>query len=643
MKLRTGKARTGVLLGVVALAFWGLVLLWRAHRPSLRSSRPTEAGAEFLACRLHPGEDLPFRLHSITDTGAGDARQRLELEGVLHWHVLASRGTGWLVAAALDELAVDQRPVPQSPAQRPVPGSGATSRELQAELEEPFLVEVGRDCRFKGFAFAPRSDSRARSRIEALMRSMEMVLPVAPVRQWTARQDDAMGSYQGHYQRETTTGGGTGVVISRRRVRYFAFRLPSLGPKVAGPSAEIVRSEARATLDAVGGWLSALSSQDHLKLSLGERLLAEVTGSVELHRIESPPLPRLVGLATERFVSRSNLQAEEGPPQPTVPDAAQAALDLSGAVADFERRLGSGKGGLHGAVSTLAGYLVGRPGAITELMAALRNGSIDPKLHSALFLALERTGTPQAERALAEGVGDRRLSSVDRMRAAVALADVPHPSQQAVDALVAQARARGGDTEAEDVSRSALLALGTLDHNTAASNPELAAEARQELGARLRAMPPPGEVMTDLDAVGNSGDESLVAAVEPYTDDPSPMVRAHAAGAFGRTVDAADEARLTAWLVREPDRGVRRAIVATLAARVDAAGGGLSSNLLSTAISWLPQEPDAQVRGLLIPLLGGVAANVPEAKQALIDQFHREQQPELLELIGQYGSVEELR
>lgn len=623
------KVRTGILLGVVALGFWGLALLRRAHRPS----RPTQADAEVLECHLHPGEDLGFRLRSVTDTGAGETTQHLELNAVLHWHVLATRGTGWLVAAALDELDLIQRPVAPAPA-------------LKAALGDPFLIELGRDCRFKGMAFAPRSDARARSRLDALMRSMEIVLPVAPVRQWTARQDDAMGSYQGHYQRETASGMASGTkepVIARRRVRYYAFRVPSLGRPLAGPSAEIVSSQARATLDAEGGWLSTLASQDHLKVSLGERLLADVTGSIEIHRIESPPLPRLMGLATERFVFRSSLQAEEGPPQPTVPDASLAALDLRGALADFERRLGAGKGGLHDGVATLAGYLVQRPGAIGELMETLRNGSIDPKLHSALFLALERTGTPRAEVALAEGVGDRRLSSVDRMRAAVALADVPHPSHRAVDALVAQARSRGGDAQAQDVSRSALLALGTLDRNTATSNPELAAKARQELGARLRTRPPSDEVMTDLDAVGNSGDESLVAAVEGYTNDPSPLVRAHAAGAFGRTGDAGDEARLTAWLVRERDPRVRRAIVATLAERVDAARGGLSNNLLSTAISWLPQETDAQVRGLLIRLIGGVAASVGEAKQALIEQFHREVQPELIELIGHYGSVDELR
>jgi len=628
------KVRTGILLGLAALGFWGLVLLRRSHR------RPpvAQAAPEILECRLQAGDELAFRLHDVTDSVAAATSQHRELGAVLHWRVLARRGAGWLVAAALDELTLEQRPPPT-----PL----TLTLTLRAALSEPFLIEIGRDCRFKrmgfaGISFPPGSEALARSQLEALIRSMEMVLPVVPVRQWTARQEDPVGSYEGHYHLETPSSGQSGAVISRRRIRYFAFHLPSPGPKLAGPSAEIVSSQARATLDRAGGWLTALSSQDHVKVSLGERPLVDVRGSIELGRIDSPPLARLVGLATERFVFRSGLQAEEGPPQPKVPDESLTALDLRGALADFQRRLGSGKGGLHDAVATLAGYLIQRPGAIAELMGALRDGSIEPKLHAALVLALERTGTAQAERALAEGVGDRRLSSVDRMRAAAALADVPHPSREAVDALAAQARARGGDAEAQDVSRSALLALGTLDRNTATSNPELAAKVREALGARLRAGPPSDELMTDLDAVGNSGDEKLLPAIERYADDPSPLVRAHAAGAYRRAEGSADEARLTAWLRREPDPRVRRAIVASLAERVEAAGGDLSGDLLATAISWLPQEQDAQVRGLLIRLLGESAARVAEAKQALVEQFHRERQPELLELIGHYCSVDEL-
>ncbi len=224
------------------------------------------------------------------------------------------------------------------------------------------------------------------------------------------------------------------------------------------------------------------------------------------------------------------------------------------------------------------------------------------------------------------------------MRAAAALADVPRPSRWAVEALLTQTRTGSWN----DVSRSALLALGTLDRNASTSNPELAGQARQALGARLRAGPPTDELITDIDAVGNSGHASLIQAIERYSTDPSPQVRAHTAEAYARANGPADEAQLIAWFARESEPGVRRAIVGSLSERVNRGPGELSSELLSTAISALAQEPDAQVRGQLIRLLGAVASSEKTAKQALIAQFHRERRPELLGLIGHYCSVKDL-
>jgi len=639
MKMKRSLGVLAVLLGGAALGLGARALL-RRPQPAAPQSEGRAPEARLLDCRLHPGDELAFRVQAVTDTVAGAASRHLKLDAVMHWNVLRGQGTGWLVAAALDQVALEQSP--ETPA-----------AALRAAFSEPFLVDVGRDCRFKDLAFAPRSDARVRGQVEALMRSMEIVLPGAPVRQWTARQEDALGSYQGHYRVEAADDSRTDAptdgisdtttdTITRSRFRYFSFRLPAPGPTLAAPSAEIVSSHARGTLEATGRWLTSLSAEDHLKVSLGDHQLAEVTGSVRLQRVDGPRLAGLAELAVERFVFGAGLQAEVGPPAPKEPDAMLAAMDAKGALADFQRRLGAGKGGLQDAVSTLAGYLARRPEALGELMAALRAGAIEPKVHAPLFLAIERTGTPQAERALAEGVRDRRLGGADRMRAAVALADVAHPSQQAVDALVTEARARGGDSEAQDVARSALLALGTLGRNTATTDPTLAAQARRELDGRLRGQPPSDEVLIDLDAAGNAGDGALLDDVEPYTRDAAPQVRVHAAQAFRRGAGTAEEARLIAWLRAEPDARVRRAIVGSLSERVAGAGGEVSDALLAAANDGLAVDPDVQVRGLLIQLLGEVASRVPEVKQALIAQYHRESQPELLALIGRYCSVDEL-
>ena len=627
MKTKRTLGVVAVLLGGAALGLGGRALLRPPHPPTVQTAGPAPE-AKILDCRLRAGDQLAFRVHAVTDSVAGTARHHLNLDAVMHWNVVQGRGAGWLVGAALDEVTLEQHPETPTP-------------ELRAAFGEPFLMDVGRDCRFKGLAFAPRANARVRGQLEALMRSMEIVLPGAPVRQWTARQDDALGSYQGHYRIEAATDGG-GDTISRRRFRYFTFRLPAPGPRMAGPSAEIVSSQAQATLDETGRWLTSLSTEDHLKVSLGEHQLAEMTGSIQLARVDSPPLARLADLATDRFDFHTGPLGEVGPPQPKEPEATLAAMDSKAALSDFQRRLAAGKGGLQDAVSTLAGYLAQRPEAITALMAALRDGSIEPKVHAPLFLALERTGTPQAEHALAQGVRDPRLGGVDRMRAAVALADVAHPTQQAVDALVTQARQRGGDVDGQDVARSALLALGTLGRNSATTDPSLAVQVRRELDGRLRGQSPSDEVLTDLDAVGNSGDGELLADVEPFTHDSAAQVRMHAAEAYRRGEEARDEARLLAWLRVEPDAGVRRAIVASLTERVQGDGGQVSDDLVTATNQVLTSEPDPQVRGLLISLLGPVAASVPAAKQALIAQFHRESQPELLALIGRYCSVVEL-
>ncbi|HEY0712415.1 MAG TPA: hypothetical protein VGF45_07065, partial [Polyangia bacterium] len=140
---------------------------------------------------------------------------------------------------------------------------------------------------------------------------------------------------------------------------------------------------------------------------------------------------------------------------------------------------------------------------------------------------------------------------------------------------------------------------------------------------------------------------TLSAAVTPYTTNPSAKVRARAAGAFRRTSSTDDEKLLIAWLAREPEASVRRAIVQALAERVEEAAARTSSpnvspELVAAVIARLPSESDVQTRGLLIQLLGGVAETVPAAKQALIQHFKRESNVELLRKIGEFCTADEL-
>ena len=603
--------------GAVALG----LLLWggsRRSRPGFQAVETTSG----LACRLRIGDQLAFDVHSVSTMGGNAAGPGVDLAAVMHWRVVAARGTGWLVAAALDAVRL------QSP-------GGVRSEDLA----EPFLIDLGRDCRFKALAFGDRVAAGAHAQIAALMGSLEVVLPALPVQKWTARQRDSAGEYVGHYELV-----GPSMGISRRRTGYFRSSAVAASPLGGGPQLKIVRSQAHVTLASGGRWLATMVSDDLLDLALADRKVAQASLRIELHQIDRDAPARLQGLAEAslaRFVWGDPAAPRPVRPTPAAPDAVLAALDLPGALADFQRRLSHGKAGLDDAVEALAGYLARRPEAITRLMAELRAGTVDAKVRSALFLALELTGTPQAERALAGAIGDRGFSEVDRMRAAVALADVAHPTQQGLDALVAGARLTGDG----DVASTSLLALGTLGHNAATSQPALTAKVNDELSARLGRGGSNSSVAATLDAVGNAGNPTLFAAVAPYTAHASPQVRAHAAGACRRSSRAGDpagEAALLTWLQRELEPSVRRAIVATLAERVHTDGGKLSPALLAAVMERLPIEADAQARSGLIGLLGGVANEIPAAKQALVAQFHRETEVRLQQQIGQFCSAEDL-
>jgi hypothetical protein len=70
-------------------------------------------------------------------------------------------------------------------------------------------------------------------------------------------------------------------------------------------------------------------------------------------------------------------------------------------------------------------------------------------------------------------------------------------------------------------------------------------------------------------------------------------------------------------------------------------GGVRDPNAIAVANAQLAGQPAPEVRAALIRWLG-TAADQPAARQALVAQFHREQVPQLQQLIGRFVSADEL-
>lgn len=609
-----------ILLAAVVLGVGGLSARYSASRPAVQAP---------LSCRFSEGEELSFRITSVSSASGQSQSGRREIRAAMDWKVKAQHGGEWTVIAALSGIELD----------------GDDTPHRRVSLAQPFAFSVGADCRFRQVRFEPSSDVSARKEVESLLRAAEVIVPTLPLTEWVARHHDSLGDFDAQYHRAASS---AGLFLQRERLRYDAATLPMLPERLGGGlHLSILASKAELTLDPQGRWIREASEHTRLRIARGSQPLSEVESSIHLYRdAESRPnasalasvdLSRLSASATE--VKRATGEVALPPP----PDAALAALDLRGAMTDFTQRLTSTPDGVYQAAMRLASYLSTHPEAITELLAQLESGAIAAKLQPHIFLALERTGTPAAERALAAALSNRALGAMNRMRAAAALQDIPRPSMATAQTLLAQARSSAGGPDDRQVADSALLALGALEHRVAKQQPEAAQLVRHELSDRLRTQRRPEELNVTLDAIGNSGDKDLAGFLAPYSRDSAVETRVHAARAYRRMDLQTLEPALTEWLGRESDGQVGRAIGQSLAEKLREQAQAPSAETVSMVAARLPRESDAGARAAFVSVLGLAAQAQPAAKQALVQQFQRETVVAIKVLIGRYVTADDLR
>lgn len=586
-------------------------------------------------CRFAPGEQLAFNVYSQSTVGNpedGAAPQRVGLDAVMWWRAVEDRGTaGWVVSALLSNVSLTEGAADPDPARR-------------SALSLPFVVQIGRDCRFRDLRFDPSADAEARRQITGLLRGVELILSPGSGTEWVSRHHDDLGAFDATYRLDPS---GAVPTLVRSRSRYASTSTAVARQQIGGRlRVEIVSSQVQAALDPKGRWVRDLNDQEHLRVSLGGKLLTEITAATNLQRIENPaaPPPALASVAVEQLVaSLTDPTQQNEAPAPPAPDPTLRAQDLSGAVADFERNLRAGSDGLYRSTQRLAGYLAANPEAISDLVQRIRSGAIDKELHSALFLALQKTRSPTAEKALAAALADRDMPAINRMRAAAALPDIHKPSAQTARTLIDQASlGRGGSPEDRQVAGSALLALGALSHRAGSRQPQLTTLVRDDLTERLRTARAPEERALMLDAIGNTGDKQLAEIVKPQTQDESPLVRSHAAQAFRRMDLSTSEPVLAEWLGSEKEPAVRRSIASALNEKLHEEQRPPSLAVVQSAALQLGSETDPQARAALIELLGRAAASEATAKQALVAQFHRESVSDLQVLIGRYVTAADL-
>lgn len=603
-----------VKLGVVASLAAASVVAIVYGLPQATESRPTaravKAAPEVPRCRFAPGEQAAFAVESTVRDVRGEETDHLR--ATLSWEVTEQlSSTRWRVRAALSGVSHSQ-------------SLTLPDERVSGSLTDAFFVDVDASCRLVDLGFTPEWDARRRRLVQSTLATHEFVMPpTARSKTWSAAQADGLGSFEASY---ASGPGSTAreLVVDRRKAAYDGQAGAAFGVSVV-----VVGSEATAHFDRERPqWLTDSSGFERIQIVVQGRVEADLVQRFSLVRDDArfvtvPPL----SADDADFRDPADLEIE----RERLVDAEQAHVSYEEALASFLGRFAGGdEDPSYAAARELAAWLKNHPEGAQLLAAALRADAIDEAARPALFLGLELSGTDAARGVLSELLVDPQLRSVDRARAASALADIGEPTRSTAELLLAQAQGEGDPM----VANVSVLGLGTLAKRS--GDDELSGYVRDSLDEALAAAVDEGQARVLLDAMGNSGDSAFADTLEAHLGVESAATRQHAARALGRLDPAEAGPRLLDRLGAETDPAVSAAIVS-------AYNGPATAEVIATMSDKLADSTSVAERAALIAWLGAASRNEPAAQRRLVAHVQQETNAHLLQQIGEYVPAAELR
>lgn len=514
-----------------------------AASPSGAPSRPApEAGFRPLSCWARAGGvyevEVSTRFRFAAPTGGETRAMR---SGSTAWrgelHVAPDPGAG-AATVSLRDVVVE---------------AGEQESVLRL-LEAPARVDVDRRCRVLRFHFAAGLAPAAKDQWKLLASLGELLLPGEDDgEQWQRRQEDPTGTAVVRYQRPAADR------LVKEKLGYEALAARGGGARMVaevGASRTEARFSPQGRLGSVTGVeaLSLIDADSGRPMAEARTRFAWALAPDREADVSAPgPLAAAsAGMALTQPEAR-HFDAFEGPPPKTL----EAAKRL------FEQELE--RAGLRAALGVLVPFLRAHPDAAFALLDELRNRAFSREAHRHAFLALELARTPEARAALASALNDASFETGDRLRAAVALPDAGKP-EASVDAI--RTASHDADPEVAGASR---LALGRV-----AGRSDLPAPERRQIVDELEQSLNTAETLNDqvlaMEALANTGDPAVGAALRPHLEAADPLLRAAAAEGL-RSLEASWELdRVLDLLASEASVPAQRALAELLATRTEDAG-----------------------------------------------------------------------
>jgi hypothetical protein len=507
-------------------------------------------------------------------------------------------------------------------------------------FDRSFVVKIAADCRIDRIDFDGQQTFAARESVLKVL----TVLDFAPRARATTGTEIVLRDFLGESVFTKDLDDGETLRLTRRRIL-------SPPPAPAGetwlpPTPAVRRSAFVFRGEAQAPWPHEMEASETVEIPASGRgprrvMSYEITlrGRQVGAAAASAAAAAAGPVAGARVVSKQVGDVFRGRDRPSVYDSLESSVSSGGSLdATLQTFADVLPHDPVNAKKALIAFLRANPAALAQLREMIAAEEFSDFVLVHLLFAIAKTGSSEAQAAMAALIDDDALSSSTRLRVLFAVAELPLAESVVVEAVRAHAlRAWDGSGDADELASTALLTAGILARNAVDVSPEVERQLRDELEGLLSRSRDPTQRAGVIDAIANYGNAALGASVAAYLGSPHDVERAAAAEALRNLPLPERETLLGDLLSAEPVPVVRGAALKTLATV-----GITAPRLVERVAGVLRQEPESANRVSAVQVLGKAASTMPEARTALTTHLAVERDVHVIEAAGRYLSAYEV-
>ncbi len=497
-----------------------------------------------------------FSLRTVinaSQSGAGALHEIMEMRGTLNFRIFSVAGGKIRAGFQLSPLNVRKSGVP-----------GKAAEDIYSKL---FFADISEEGIFLNFYFSNDIALEDESGIQDIMRFFQAVVRDSFFSTWEAEEDDSGGTYIAGYKAEDG-------FIRKTKKKYIEL-VDKEGFIKNDEAVDIKKSDCVYYYDNNASWLKKASGQELLLYSSKGGPFLKSSVIYDLGLIPFNPDESLA-IWNGGINPDEQIALWAGLAKNSVSLARKS--DVDRLTQKFGKRtfseIADGLFKIYdrfevNCLKELIEYLTLHPERAADIPDYLLSKKLNPEQQITLIHALERTGMPEAQKALSVIMNGEKFTKGSRTQAAIGLGKIEKPTKEALGSLwQAYENRSSGAVDANHIAATAVLALGSqaggLAHSPVPAYRETSRSIRDRIVSDLAAKQDLNTKVALLHAAGNIADREMYDVITSYFNDDNPNVRVAAVTSLVNMDDEIVNGTLSEKLDREQDINVRNSIVETM-------------------------------------------------------------------------------